>query len=68
MSGRSSKTLANLQSTIRTPQLPRGFTLLDLLITLLVLALILLAAVKQFGSYQRPAPQPTLPAESAPAK
>jgi Tfp pilus assembly protein PilV len=38
-----------------------GFNMLDLLITLLVLAIILLAAVKQFGGYERfadrPAPQ-----------
>jgi prepilin-type N-terminal cleavage/methylation domain-containing protein len=68
MSGLSSKTLINPQSAIRNPQLPKGFTLLDLLITLLVLALILLAAVKQFGVYQQSAPQPTQPAASAPAK
>ena len=36
-----------------------GFTLPDLLITLLVLALVLLAAVKQFDVYaQKPAAQP----------
>ena len=37
----------------------KGFSLLDLLILLLVLALVLLAAVKQFGVYSRkPAVQP----------
>jgi type II secretory pathway component PulJ len=67
MNGHSATTLINLQAASRKLQRFEGFTLLDLLITLLVLALILLAAVKQFGVYQRSAPQPTRPAESAPA-
>lgn len=45
-------------SVIRHPQWSLGFSLLDLLITLLVLALVLLMAVKQFGVYQRLAEQP----------
>ena len=50
------------------PQLRGGFSLLDLLITLLVLALILLAAVYQFGNYQKSAVPPAPPAQSAPAQ
>ncbi len=50
------------------PQSRRGFSLLDLLITLLVLALVLLAAVKQFGSYEKSAILPTPPAQSAPSQ
>src|SRR5215813_3547719 len=53
--------------TFRNPQSRRGFSLLDLLITLLVLALVLLAAVKQFSTYQKPAAPPTPPAQSAPS-
>jgi len=41
---------------------------LDLLITLLVLALVLLAAVKQFGNYEKSAIPPTPPAQSAPSQ
>jgi hypothetical protein len=41
--------------------------MLDLLVTLLVLALVLLAAVKQFGNYEKSAIPPTPPAQSAPA-
>jgi len=50
------------------PQLGGGFSLLDLLITLLVLALILLAAVYQFGNYQKSTVPPAPPAQSAPAR
>jgi hypothetical protein len=52
----------------RNLQSHRGFSLLDLLITLLVLTLVLLAAVKQFSTYQEPASPPTLPAQSAPSQ
>ena len=58
----------NPQSAIRNPQLGGGFSLLDLLVTLLVLALILLAAVYQFGNYQKSAVPPAPPAQSAPAR
>lgn len=46
----------------------RGFSVLDLLITLLVLALVLLAAVKQFGNYEKSAIPPPPPAQSAPSQ
>jgi type II secretory pathway component PulJ len=68
MSGQSSTTLIKPQAASRKPQRVQGFTLLDLLVTLLVLALILLAAVKQFGVYQKVTPQSARPAESTPAK
>jgi prepilin-type N-terminal cleavage/methylation domain-containing protein len=58
----------NPQSAIRNPQLCRGFSLLDLLVTLLVLALILLAAVYQFSNYQKSEVPPAPPAQSAPAQ
>jgi Tfp pilus assembly protein PilW len=50
------------------PQLCRGFSLLDLLITLLVLTLVLLAAVPQFSNYQKSEIPPAPPAQSAPAQ
>ena len=56
------------QSLTLGPQSLRGFSLLDLLITLLVLALVLLAAVKQFDVYKQPAQQPAPSAQSTPAQ
>lgn len=43
-----------------------GFSLLDLLITLMVLAVVLLAAVNQFSVYNEPATQSAPQAQSAP--
>jgi len=68
MAAPASHPLPVRQSTILNPQLRRGFSLLDLLITLLVLALILLAAVYQFGNYQKSVVPPAPPAQSAPAR
>jgi len=75
MAAPASHTFRNPQSasawTFRwpcNPQSCRGFSVLDLLITLLVLALVLLAAVKQFGNYEKSAIPPTPPAQSAPAQ
>jgi len=45
-----------------------GFSVLDLLITLFVLALVLLAAVKQFGSYQQPATPPAAEEQPTPGQ
>jgi type II secretory pathway pseudopilin PulG len=56
------------QSAVPNPQLRGGFSLLDLLVTLLVLALILLAAVYQFGNYQKSEIPPAPPGQSAPAR
>jgi len=58
----------NPQSVIHNPQSRRGFSLLDLLITLLVLGLVLLAAVYQFSNYQKSEIPPAPPAQSAPAQ
>ncbi|MBI3800806.1 MAG: prepilin-type N-terminal cleavage/methylation domain-containing protein [Deltaproteobacteria bacterium] len=58
----------NPQSAIHNPQSRRGFSLLDLLITLLVLGLVLLAAVYQFSNYQKSEIPPAPPAQSAPAQ
>jgi len=59
--------LRNPQSATLNPQSQRGFSFLDLLVVLLVLTIILLAAVKQFGSYQQPAPTPAPPTQAAPS-
>ena len=59
---------ANPQSPIPNPQSRSGFSLLDLLVTLFVLALILLAAVYQFGNYQKSEVPPAPPAQSAPTQ
>jgi Tfp pilus assembly protein PilV len=59
--------LRNPQPTIRNPQSQRGFSFLDLLVVLLVLTLVLLAAVKQFRSYQQPAPPLPSPTQGAPS-
>ena len=67
MAAPASYTFRNSQPAIRNPQPRRGFNVLDLLITLLVLALVLLAAVKQFGSYEKSVIPPASPAQSAPA-
>lgn len=53
---------------VQSPQSSTGFSLLDLLITLMVLALVLLAAVNQFNVYDRPAAQPAPQAQSAPSQ
>lgn len=56
------------QSPIRNPQPPLGFSVLDLLIALFVLTLVLLAAVKQFSSYQQPATPPAAQEQPAPGQ
>jgi len=63
----ASRIFRNPQSAIRNPQSQRGFSFLDLLVVLLVLTIILLAAVKQFDSYQQPAPTPAPPTQAAPS-
>jgi type II secretory pathway component PulJ len=68
MAARAPLISVNPQSAIRNPQLCGGFSLLDLLVTLLVLALILLAAVYQFSNYQKSEVPPAPPAQSAPAQ
>ncbi len=68
MAAPASHPFRNSQSATRNPQSRRRFSVLDLLITLLVLALVLLAAVKQFGNYEKSAIPPTPPAQSAPAQ
>jgi hypothetical protein len=65
MSALTSHTVLDPQSAIRNPQYGTGFSFLDLLITLLVLVLILLAAVYQFPTYERSATPP--PAQEQPA-
>ena len=64
----ASHTFRNPQSVDRNSQSQWGFSLLDLLIVLLVLTVILLAAVKQFSSYQQPAPAPAPPTQAAPSQ
>ena len=68
MAAPASHPLPVRQSAIPNSQLRGGFSLLDLLVTLLVLALILLAAVYQFGNYQKSEIPPAPPAQSAPAR
>ena len=68
MAAPASDLFLNPQPVIRNPQCRRGFSLLDLLITLFVLVLILLAAVYQFSNYQKSETPPSPPAQSAPAQ
>ena len=56
------------QFALPNPQSRRGFSLLDLLVTLLVLTLVLLAAVYQFSNYQKSEVPLTPPTQSAPAQ
>lgn len=68
MTAPASHTFRNSQFAVRNSQSRWGFSLLDLLITLLVLTLVLLAAVPQFSNYQKSEIPPAPPAQSAPAQ
>jgi Tfp pilus assembly protein PilV len=53
---------------IPNPRFSRGISVLDLLITALVLVVVLLAAVAQFRVYEKPAPQSAQQEQPAPTQ